>query len=157
MYMGLFMDSLRDSPVAACAGYHDIGARVICRVAVADVTAAARAGLTWLGAFVVVVGWMFGDVGCHTTSKGVKVSCELDYIISFWLWILSWKYPHFVEISTFRGYYPHFVEISTFHGYYPHFMYISVFCGYYQHLMEISTFRGYYPHLYRSISHILLI
>ena len=78
-----------------------------------------------------VVGWMFGDVRCHAMSKGAELSCELDYVILFWSWILSWKYPHLVEISTFRGYYPHFVEISTFCGYYPYFV--------------------------RSISHILLI
>ena len=80
----------------------------------------------------------------HTMSKGLELSCELDYPISFWLWILTWKYPHFVEISTFHGYYPHFVEISTFYGYYPYFVYISIF-------------RGDYPHFFRSISHILLI
>ena len=53
------------------------------------------------------------------TSKGADLSCELDYAISFWSWILSCKYTHFVEISTFRGYYLIFVEISTFRGYYP--------------------------------------
>ena len=62
-------------------------------------------------------------------SKGVEISCEIDYAISFWSWILSWKYPHFVETSTFRGYYPYFMEISTFCGYYPHFVYVSIFCG----------------------------
>ena len=45
----------------------------------------ARAGLTWSGVHVVVVGWMFGGVGCHATSKGAELSCELDYTISFWL------------------------------------------------------------------------
>ena len=49
-----------------------------------------------------------------------------------------WYYPHFVEISVFRGYYPHFVDISTF-------------CGYYPHSVEISTFRGYYPHFVDTI------
>ena len=87
----------------------------------------ARAGLTWSGVHVMVMGWMFGGVGCHVTSKGAELSCELDYTILFWSWILSWKYPHFVEISTFYGYYPHFVEIYMFRGYYPHFVHISVF------------------------------
>ena len=50
-----------------------------------------------------------------------RVKFYLDYAISFWSWTLSWKYPHFVEISTFRGYFPYFVEISTFRGYFPHF------------------------------------
>ena len=40
-----------------------------------------RAGLKWLGAHVVVVGWMFGGVGCHVTGKGAELSCELDYTI----------------------------------------------------------------------------
>ena len=44
-----------------------------------------RLGLTWSGVHVVVMGWVFGGVGCHATSKGFEQSCELDYIISFWL------------------------------------------------------------------------
>ena len=32
------------------------------------------------------------------TSKGEELSCELDYAILFWSWILSWKYPHSVDI-----------------------------------------------------------
>ena len=44
----------------------------------------ARAGLMWLGVHDVVVGWMFSGVGCHATSKGAELSCELDYTISFW-------------------------------------------------------------------------
>ena len=99
-----------------------------------------------------VLGWMFGGIGCRATSKGAYLSCELDYAISFWSWILSWKYPHFVEISAFRQYYPHFVEISTFRGYYPHFVHVSIFRGYYPHFVEISKFRGYYPHFVHSIS-----
>ena len=82
----------------------------------------------------------------YATSKGAELSCELDYAISFWLWISLWKSPHFVEISTFRGYYPHSVEISTLRGYYPHFVDIYVFHGYYPHFMEISMFRRYYLH-----------
>ena len=66
----------------------DSSARVIRRVAVADVTAAAQAGLIWLGVHVVVVGWMLVGFGFHATSKGVGLSCELDYAISFWSWIL---------------------------------------------------------------------
>ena len=42
-----------------------------------------RAGLTLSGLHVVVVGWMFSGVGCHTTSKGAELSFELDYTISF--------------------------------------------------------------------------
>ena len=76
------------------------------------------------------------------TSKGTELSYELNYAISFWSWILSWKYFHFVEISTFHGYYPHFVEISTFRGYYPNFVYISVFCGNIHVLWILSAFLG---------------
>ena len=140
------------------------GSRVILRVTVIDVTAAARSGLTWSVVYVAVVGGVFGSVGCHAMRNGAELTCELDYTILFWLWILSWNisairgdYPHFVEISTFCGYYPHFVEISTFRGYYPHFVYVSVFRGYYLHLAEITMFRGYYPHFVRPMSHILLI
>ena len=42
----------------------------------------ALAGLIWKGLHALVVGWMFGGVGCHTTSKGVELSCEIDYTIS---------------------------------------------------------------------------
>ena len=91
-----------------------------------------------------VVGWMFDGVGFHATSKGAELSFELDYSITFWSWILSWKCPHFVEISMFRGYYLHFVEIS-------------VFCGDYPHFVAIYTSCGYYPHFVHSISHILPI
>ena len=59
----------------------------------------------------VVVGLMFCGVGYHTTGKRVELSYDLDCTISFWSWILSWKCPHLMEISTFRGYYPHFVDI----------------------------------------------
>ena len=132
-------------------------------------TAAARAGLTWLGALVVVLGWMFSSYGCHATSKGAELSCELDYVLSFWSWILSCKYPHLLEVYTFRGYYPHFVyifvlreyylhfvEISTFRGYYPHFVYISIFCGYYPHFVEISSFCRYYSYFICSVSNPVL-
>ena len=44
----------------------------------------ARADLTWLGVHDVVVGWMSGGVGCHAKSKGVELSFELGYTISFW-------------------------------------------------------------------------
>ena len=46
----------------------DSGARVIRRFAVMAVTNAARVRLAWLGVHVVVVGWMFGGVGCHATA-----------------------------------------------------------------------------------------
>ena len=68
-----------------------------------------------------VVGWMFGGVRCHATSKGTELSCEIYYAILFGSCILRWKYPHFVEICTFRGYFLNFVDISVFRGYYPHF------------------------------------
>ena len=80
---------LRAATVAACAGYHVIVAHIIFRIAVTDITAAAQAVLTWLKVHVVVLGWMFGSVGYHATIKGVELSCELDYAISFWSWILS--------------------------------------------------------------------
>ena len=86
-----------------------------------------------------VSGWMFGGVGCHATSKGAELSCELDYTILFWSCILLWKYPYFLEISAFCGYYPYFVDTSIFCGYYPHFVEIYTFHGYYPHFVEIST------------------
>ena len=54
---------------------------------------------------------VLGAMQRHATRKGAELSCELDYAIPFWLCILSWKNPHFVEISTFCEYYRHFVEI----------------------------------------------
>ena len=80
---------LRDAHVATCADYHAINACVIRRVTMTAVTAATQALLRWLRVHIVVVGWMFGGVGCHATSKGAELSCELDYAISFWSWILS--------------------------------------------------------------------
>ena len=44
-----------------------------------------RVGLKCSGVHFVAVGWMFGGVGCHATSKGAEFSCEIDYTISFWL------------------------------------------------------------------------
>ena len=41
----------------------------------------ARAGLTWSRLHVVVVGWMFGGVGFHATSKGAELSCDIDCTI----------------------------------------------------------------------------
>ena len=75
---------LRGAPVAACAVYYVIGAYVIRRVAVTSITDFARAGLTWSRLHIVVVGWMFGAVGCHVTIEGAELSCELDYIISLY-------------------------------------------------------------------------
>ena len=110
-------------------------------------------------------GWSFVGAGCHKTFgelgnknsiflgpppshfiKGAELNLELDYTISFWLWIISWKSPHLLEISPFHGYYLHFMEISTFCGYYLHFMDLYVFRGYYPHFVEISMLRRYYPH-----------
>ena len=70
-----------------------------------------------------IKGLVFGDVGCHATSKGSELIYDLDYVISFWLWILSaycenihisLKYPCSVDIIRI------FVDISTFRGYYLH-------------------------------------
>ena len=72
---------LRAAPITARAGYHDISARVICRVTVTSVTAAARVGLTLSELHDIVVGWMFGSVGCHSTITGAELSFELDYTI----------------------------------------------------------------------------
>ena len=102
---------LMDDPVAACAGYHAIGNCVIRRGAVMAVTAADRAGLTWSGVHAVVVGHMFGGVGCHAASKGEELSCDIDYAISFWSWILSWTYPRSMDIIRISFIHPYFVEI----------------------------------------------
>ena len=83
------MRRLRYTPVAAHAGYHAIGACIIRRFDVTSATAAARSGLTCLVLHIVVVGWTFGCVGYHATIKGVELSFELDYVISFWSGILS--------------------------------------------------------------------
>ena len=50
----------------------DSSASVILRVSVTAVAAAARSGLIWLGVHGVVVGWLFGSVGCHATIKGAE-------------------------------------------------------------------------------------
>ena len=70
------------APVDTRAGYHTYtSARVICRVTVTSVTAAARVGLTLSELHDIVVGWMFGSVGCHSTITGAELSFELDYTI----------------------------------------------------------------------------
>ena len=45
----------------------------------------AREVLAWMGVKIMVVGWMFGGVGCHATRNITELSYELDYAISFWL------------------------------------------------------------------------
>ena len=40
-------------------------------------------GLKWLGVHGMIVGWLFFSVGCHATSKGAGLICEIDYDISF--------------------------------------------------------------------------
>ena len=134
--MVIMMNILR---VYCLETHWDSGNCIIRRVAVTSVTDYAWVGLKWSGVHVIVVGWMFGGIGCHATSKGAELSCELDYAISFWLCILSWEYPNFVEVSTFPRYYPHSVDLSVFCGFYPHFVEISIFCWYYPHFVEIST------------------
>ena len=53
------------------------------------------------------------------------VNFDLDYTISFWSWILSWKCLHFVEVSTFCGnihapwIYPRSVDIIWISWKYP--------------------------------------
>ena len=71
--MVLMIYCLRADHVAAHAEYHAIGARVIRRVVVMAVTAAAQAGLTWSGSLIVVVRLMFGSVGCHAIMQQVKM------------------------------------------------------------------------------------
>ena len=132
---------LKSSPVASCVGYHAIVYCVVRRVSVTDVTSTTQSGLTWWVVHITVIGWMLGGVGCQATGKGAELSCEIDCTISLWSWILLWKYPHFVQISTFHGYYPHFVEIPTFRGYYPHFVYISVFRENIHILLILSAFH----------------
>ena len=85
---------------------------------------------------------MFLKSCCCATGKGAELSCELYYAISFWLWILSWKYPHFVEISTFRGYYPHLLYISISCGNIHVLWILSVFCGNIHVPWILSAFRG---------------
>ena len=115
------MARLRASPVASRVGYHVIGARIIRRVAVTAATNAARAGLTWSGVQVMVVGWMVGGVGYDATSKGAELFYDLDCDILFWLWILS----------VFR---------ENIHV----LWILSAFCGYIHVLWIFSVFRGYY-------------
>ena len=67
--MVIIMDRLMDYPVTACAGYHAIGAHVICGAAVTDVTAASQSGLIWTVSLEVFMGWMFGGVGFHAKVK----------------------------------------------------------------------------------------
>ena len=128
--MFLMTACFRAAHVSDHMGYHSIGARIIRGFAVTAITAATGAGLTWSGVLVVVVGWVFSGSGCHTTSKGAELSSELDYSISFWLWILSLKYLHFMEVSTCRGYfriswkYPSSVDIFRILWIYPYFVYI---------------------------------
>ena len=93
-----------------------------------------------------VVGLMFGGVGCHATSKGAELSYKIDYLI---------------KVALFRPIHPtcpicpvcsvcldiiHIFWISTFRGNFPHSMDISIFCGYYLHMVDIvdiSAFCGY--------------
>ena len=136
--------SLKAAHIAARAGYHSIGARIIRRVAVMAITAADLTVFKSLGVHAVVAGCTVGGLGCHTTSKGAELSCEIYYSISFWSWRLTCKYPHFVEISTFRGYYPHFVEISAFHVYIRISWILSASCGNIHVPWILSAFFPFY-------------
>ena len=77
------------------------------------------------------------------TNKCAEVGSELDDATSFWSWILSRKYPHFVEISTFCGYYLHLVYISILCGNINVLWIMNPFCG------NISKFRVYINILWR--------
>ena len=96
------------------------------------VTADAQAGLTWSRVLVMVVGWMFGGVGCHVMSKGVELSYDLDYVILFWLWIL----PAFCRnihvpliLSAFCGNIHIPWILTAFHGCICILWILSAFCG----------------------------
>ena len=83
----------------------------------------------------VVVGWIFGGVGCHATSKGEEFSYKIGYLIMAALFCpIRPVCPDIIRISW----------ISTFRGHYPHFVDISVFCGYFLHIVDKSAFSGYY-------------
>ena len=124
--------------VTTRAGYHVTSACIIRRVAVTDVTDVSRAGYTCSGVHAVVVGWMFGGVGCHATSKGGEFSYKIGYLIMEALFFpIRPVCPDIIRI----------LWISTFRGHYPHFGDISVFCGYFLHIVDImdnSAFSGYY-------------
>ena len=69
-----------------------------------------------------VVGWVFGGVGCHARSKGTKLSYKLAYLIAAALFHpVHPIHPDIIRIPwilMFHGHYTHFVDISTFRGYY---------------------------------------
>ena len=75
------MALLKGADVSSCTCYHAMYACVIRRVAVVSAISAARAGLTWSVVLVMVARWIIGGVEFHATSKGVELSCELDYVI----------------------------------------------------------------------------
>ena len=76
----------------------------------------AQAGLTWSGVHVEVLGWMFGGVVCHATSKVAELSCDIYYTIysgcEYYHRILciSWKYPRSVDIICISWKYPRSVD-----------------------------------------------
>ena len=77
-----------------------------------------------------VVGWMFGGVGFHTTFKYSKLSYKIGYFITAELFcpihpncpdIYAFVDVHvmnFVDVSILRGYYLHIMDIYVFYGYY---------------------------------------
>ena len=87
-----------------------------------------------------VVGWMFGGVGCHVANKGAELSCELDYVISFWSWILLWKHPRSVDIIRILCIYPYFVDIIRILWKYPRSVDIIRISW------ILSVFRGHHWH-----------
>ena len=80
-----------------------------------------------------VMGWIFGGVGYHATSKGVELSYNIGYFITEAL---------FCPICTIRSIHPvhpdiiHILWISMFHGHYLHFVDIPVFREYYLHIVD---------------------
>ena len=62
-----------------------------------------------------VAGWMFGGVGCHTTSKAADLSYRLGYLITAALFHLVCPVcPDIIRISwisMLRGHYLHFVDL----------------------------------------------
>ena len=70
------------------------------------------------------------------TGKGVELSCELNYAISLWRWILLCKNSHFLEISIFWKY-PQNVDIIHISWIYSYFMDIIRILWKYQRFVDI--------------------
>ena len=66
-----------------------------------------------MGVIVVVVGWMFGRVGCYVTSKDVELSYKLGYLLTVALLI-----PVFPVCPDFQGLYLPISEVYLHHRHY---------------------------------------